>query len=303
LGNTKFINMECYFAKTSYVALKGFLTATTAHAADKLLIDGCYIHGDPVANCTNAIQLVGGDSIVIRNSYIRGAFTTSLGPINNITADVAGISIVGLGTGNLRPTINWTATAGTFLVSADNVTIQNLYCTPTGIDAVVTPFSLTSALGNTKFINMECYFAKTSYVALKGFLTATTAHAADKLLIDGCYIHGDPVANCTNAIQLVGGDSIVIRNSYIRGAFTTSLGPINNITAAVTGIQIDGNTLINTTAVSTKAIVLLTGSTGSVTNNRIGILNGSAPVTADAIEHVGGNYYTAAVGVSAGTLL
>ena len=232
--------------------------------------------------------------------YVMPGHTETISAAGGITLDVAGVSVVGLGQRGTRPTITWTATAATFRITAANCRIENLYCDATGINAVVTPFSLEAAGFTMK--NCEVYFAKTSYVALT-VLTATTAAAANNLLVQDCYIHGDAAANCTNAFQFVGGSRIVFRNNRIIGAFTTSLGCINNITAAVTDILIDGNVLVNTTAVSTKVIVLLTASTGQIVNNRIGILNGTAPITADAVEVVGGNYYKAAVGVTAGTLL
>jgi hypothetical protein len=40
-----------------------------------------------------------------------------------------------------------------------------------------------------------------------------------------------------------------------------------------------------------------------ITNNRMSVLTGTAPIVAAAINGVGGNYYKAAVGVAAGTLL
>lgn len=237
-----------------------------------------------------------GDNIIVLPGH-----TEAISAAGGITLSTNGVSVIGIGTGTIRPTINWTATAGTFLISGDNVSVANLYMTPTGIDAVVAPIRLTSTNGGTFLSNCEMYFAKTSYVALKCVVGATAA-AANNLVIDSCYFHGDAVANCTNAIQLVGGSNIKITNNRIIGNFTTTLGCINNITAICANMIIQGNVLQNLTAVSTKVVVLLTGSTGTtITGNAIQILSGAAPFTADS-AFWGNNYYAAILSTSA-TLL
>lgn len=232
--------------------------------------------------------------------YVLPLHTETIKAAGGITCGTAGISILGMGFGSSRPAITLsTATTATFLVTAANVFVQNIYFDSTGIDAIVTAFDVRAA--GFVMDNCEHYFAKTSYVTLAGMTVDTAAHA-NNLTIMNCYIHGDAVANCTNWLQLVGGDSIKIMNDVITGNFTTTLGGINNITAALTNVLIDNNRIMNNTAVSTVAICLLTGSKGWVTNNRLGILNGTAPITGDAV-YVGGNYYKAAVGVAAATLL
>jgi hypothetical protein len=237
--------------------------------------------------------------------YVLPGHAENIIAAGGITVNVAGVSIIGIGGGaasgsTLGPTLTLkTATTATFKVTAANVTVRNIYFNATGIDAIAKIFDIQAA--NFTLDNCEVYFAKTGAVALKGLVVDTAAHA-NGLTLTNNYIHGDAAANCTNFVQLVGGDSIVIANNVIVGNFTTSLGPINNITAALTNVLITSNILVNKTAVSTSVIVLLTGSTGFITNNRLGILNGTAPITADSVI-VGGNYYAAAVGVSAGTLI
>ena len=236
------------------------------------------------------------DKIIVLPGY-----TETISAAGGVALSKAGISVIGVGFGTSRPTFTMTATAATVLFSAANCLLENVYIDATGIDAIVRPISLTSTAGGTTLRNVEVYFGKTSYVALT-VLTATTAAAANNLEITDCYFHGDAVANCTNAIQLVGGDSIKIRKNVIRGNFTTSLGCINNITAVCSNILIADNVLENRTAVSTKVVVLLTGSIGAVVNNRILVLNGTASITGDTLV-VGGNYAAAAIAVSPAALI
>lgn len=73
---------------------------------------------DAAINLCTASQ---GDTIVVLPGHSE-AITTA----GAITADIAGISIIGLGTGAQRPKVSFGAAAATFVVSAANVLIQNL---------------------------------------------------------------------------------------------------------------------------------------------------------------------------------
>lgn len=220
--------------------------------------------------------------------YVAPGHTESIIAAGTITMDIAGVSIVGLGSGTDRPTLTWTTSAAaTFLVSAANCSIRNFYFDMTGVNAVAYGFAITAA--NFKMLDCEVYFAKTSYVAIK-VMSATSASYADGLTLIGNHWHGDGVASCTSALQLVGGDKIVIKDNVIVGNFTTSLGAINNVTAALTNVTIQGNLLENRTALATKCIVLYTGSTGRVVDNRMLFASVTIPVTADSCLFAG-NYH------------
>ena len=62
-----------------------------------------------------------GDIIVMKPGHAENIATAGA-----ITADVAGIAIVGLGTGTLRPKLSFTAAAATFVVSAANISFYNV---------------------------------------------------------------------------------------------------------------------------------------------------------------------------------
>jgi hypothetical protein len=237
-----------------------------------------------------------GDKIIVLPQH-----TEAISAAGGVTLDKDGIEIIGVGVGSYRPTFTLgTATTATWLHTGNNIAVNNVKIDSTGIDAIAAPITITCTLGGATYRNVEHYFAKTSYVSLLG-MSCTTAASANYLTLDNCYMHGDAVANCTNYLQLVGGDSIKIINNYIRGNFTTSLGCVNNITAVTTNILIRENVLQNGTASATKVVVLYTGSTGFCGFNRIGIGSGTAPVTGDAI-HWAGNWTAAAV-ATAGTLM
>lgn len=214
-----------------------------------------------------------------------------------VTCNKAGIRILGTGVGRARPTFTWTATAGTWLVSSANTYIENMVFIGEGIDAVVTMMGITA--DDCTFVGCEFQIGKTSFVPLLGI---TITGAINRFKFYNNFVHGLAVANCTNFVQIAGGgDGHEFVGNSIKGNFSTGLGCINNITTLCSNVVITDNVFINATASATKVVVLLTGSTGFIMNNRCGIGNGVAPFTADA-AHWGGNWSAAAVATN-GTLV
>lgn len=218
-----------------------------------------------------------------------------------VTCSIAGFSIVGLGNGRARPVFTWsTLTTATWLVSAANVSIQNLVFVGTGIDAVVTMFGITG--DDCTFSGCEFDCAITSFVALLGM----TITGVQRFSFYNNHVHGAAAANMTNFMQIVGvaGKQIGFRiqGNIFTGNYTTSLGAINNITVAMVDAIITDNYIVNRTASATKGIVLLTGSTGMIMRNTFGQGSGNAPITADAV-HRAGNYNVAAVSTDGSSVI
>lgn len=231
--------------------------------------------------------------------YVMPGHTETLTAAGSITLSTAGVRIVGLGEGNLRPTISYSSLAtASLLVTAANCTVENMIFDMTGIDGLDNPIHVQAAA----FTLRDCEIEMADGSGQADLAVLTTASAND-MLIEGCYFFGSTDAGTATAIRIVGGDSIKIKNNVIIGSFTTTLGGIQNVTTTATNILIEGNKIINRTAVSTVAITLHASCTGAIVNNRLGILNGTAPIVAAAIDMVGGNYYAAAAGVTAGTLI
>jgi hypothetical protein len=253
--------------------------------------------GQPLSTLVKALTLVtaNNDDVI----YVMRGHAESIPTAAYILCATAGVSIVGLGNGRQRPVFTWTGTAGTWSVTAANVTISNLVFNLRGIDAVTTGFTVTGDDCTFDGCSFDC--AITSFVALLGI----TVTGTDRFRFLNNHVYGRAAANMTNFIQIVGSSGkqldYVIDNNRITGNYTTSLGAINNITAACTDIVITNNYIVNRTASATKAIVLLTGSTGMVMNNGFGIGSGAAPITGDAV-HWARNWSAAAVATN-GTLV
>jgi len=214
-----------------------------------------------------------------------------------LALDVAGITIIGIGSGRQRPKVNFTtSTAASCDISAARVSVSNLVFT-CSIDAQTAMINISAADCTIQGCEIEHATA-----AAQATLAVLTTASADRLSFIGNFVHGSTDAGTAAALRVVGGDAIRIEDNIIVGAYTTTLGGIDNPTTAATNLVIARNLIGNQTASSTKVIVLKSDSVGFVINNRLQILSGTAPITA-AAGYVGGNYYVAAAGVTAGTLV
>lgn len=96
----------------------------------------------------------------------------------SIAADVAGVSIIGLGSGAMKPTLTFSATNSKINVTAASCTFQNFRLTA-GIGDVVTAFLHATAAQNTQYLDIEFYATSTF-----NFINCYTLGAAN--ISDGC---------------------------------------------------------------------------------------------------------------------
>lgn len=209
-----------------------------------------------------------------------------------LTLSKSGLYIIGLGTGALRPTLTWsTSTAAQAIVSGANITIDNFALDFTGIDAVVAAMSVTAT--DFHLFNTGVTTNSATAGCVLGILTAATA---TRMHIENNRFYG-PATNSgtTTTAQIkheVGAD-FAIRNNTFVGKCTQN---ILNATTVLRG-NIDNNRFVTT---GTVAITMAAASTPFITNNRINVASGTAPIVA-AAGFVAGNIYSAAAGVTAGT--
>lgn len=108
--------------------------------------------------------------------FVKPGHTETLSAAGAITADIAGVAIVGLGTGSNRPTLTLdTATTTTINVTAANVSFKNLVFSANFAD-IVGFFTTTTA----KFLTLEdCYFKATATNMNSLYVVDTNATTAD----------------------------------------------------------------------------------------------------------------------------
>lgn len=190
--------------------------------------------------------------------YVLPGHAESITGAGTITCSVAGISIIGLGNRQNRPTFTWTATTSTWLVTAANVTISNIRCT-VSVDSVVKGIDISAAGCTLDRVD----FFETASVQMLIFIN-TNASATD-LLIQNCR-HHQATAGSAKWIDLVGADRARILNNHFHVNATTHI--IGGTTTASVELLITGNTFVATA--NAAAIVLLANSTGFVHNNFAG---------------------------------
>ena len=159
-----------------------------------------------------------GDVIVVMPGHAE-----TLGAADAISSDVAGVAIVGLGAGSLRPTFSYSAAASTWELTVANCSFYNLVHTATVAD-VVTAFNFSGAADNTTMeycewnegvdLNfIDCIVALTGcdqlefnyckWLGLDAFndsFFSGVAHVGFRM--EGCYIYGDTAQDTSPSGQV-----------------------------------------------------------------------------------------------------
>ena len=207
--------------------------------------------------------------------------------------DVAGISIVGLGSGSLRPTVNFTtATTADMDVDAANITLVNILFTA-GFDALVAPIDVNAA--DFRMFDCELRDTTATYQTVD-WIVATTAH---RMVIDGLVFRGATDAGGETCISINGGDGIRIDNFDLDGNFGTAA--IESVTTDSTNLKIgvhsQGNNYIRTRNSADIAITLTAASTGAIDNLFIRLADDAAGTVTECIVgadmNFGNNIYVA----------
>jgi hypothetical protein len=197
-----------------------------------------------------------GDFIIVLPGH-----TETVTAAGGLDVDVAGITILGLGNGQARPTINFTtATSADVDIDAANVTIENIIFDLTGVDAVAVGIDVNAS----DFTLRRCrvVMGDSDGQAVLGLLSDTNI---DRVTVDDCEFLGDTIAGPAAAIRLIGGVEHVIRGNRIQGSF--SQAPLALVTTAPLRVLIEHNHLQNDVASGTAAIQAVAGATGAVRYN------------------------------------
>jgi hypothetical protein len=203
--------------------------------------------------------------------FVMPGHAESVASAAAIALDVAGVAIIGLGVGSLRPTLNFTATASTMTMSAANCSVKNILFTG-GIDAVVSPLVVSAA---------DCTIEQCELKDVTGQMTdgILTTAGADRLKILN-HVHTGATAAGTNAaIAIVGGDRIEITADVIDGNF--AVGGIDVRTTATTNLRVhDVSRFYTRNAADIFLVDTITASTGQIGPNiNIRLTDNAANIT------------------------
>lgn len=172
----------------------------------------------PYDTIAYAMGKASADDVII----VAPGHTETVSAASGITCNVAGVTIVGLGSGSRRPTITLgTATTASVVVSAAGVTIDNILFT-SALDNVATCFTVTGK----DCIIKNCEFRDASTVLhfLSCILTGTTANGADGLSVVNCKRIGLAAANTAFISILCNCDRLLIKDNWVQDASTADVG-------------------------------------------------------------------------------
>lgn len=193
-----------------------------------------------------------------------------------------GLSILGVGTGTMRPTLTWTIATATLLMDTNDLELANFNLNLAGTH--VTGAALTVAAPITvsgtgcRISNCFIYWGFENDRIVGDGITWTGADG--KFLGNTCIALVAAVP--TNSFMvLTGADRIEIAGNYIFGPTDgTTRGVIYGLTTESLNVNIHNNYLHNILASSTIAMSLLASSTGSIAYNQASVEVGILPFTA-----------------------
>ena len=195
----------------------------------------------------------------------------------DIVVNKIGVSIVGMGTGTLRPTITFaTDVLADIDIDAANCSLINFRFI-SNIASLDAPIDVNAA--GFEMVNCDFYCTTAS----TGFdITVITDAAANDMVITGCRFYYDyslagtaVTDTATEVVRLVGADRAVISGNYFASESTT--GIINGITTESLSINISNNQFIQLST-DKHWIVLVASTTGRIDYN-VGTATSTAGIT------------------------
>lgn len=198
------------------------------------------------------------------------------------TIDVAGIAIIGLGNGSLRPTFTLAHADATITVSAANVLIRNVVVTSNVADMKV---GLTTSNAADGLTVDACSFTapSTDKEMLKGI---SLAAGTDSVTISNCYFFFAATNDSTAAVFTVGAcDQLKILNNTCNGNFEAAVFDLD--AAANTNLIVIGNVCVNSDTGAGLVVANHNSATGIVANNLCGgSKSNTYPVTGTGLHYL-----------------
>lgn len=238
-----------------------------------------------------------GDIVYLMPGHVEAVIAAG-----TITADIAGVTVKGLGDKDSRPIISFTTIDSADIdIDAANITFENISfrCDIASLIAAID----VNASG---FTLRNCSFMGTDAVDEAFLISVITDANADDMTIENCQFHylnaedGTAITTTsTECIRLVGADRAKIRHNYISGDFTTAA--INGITTTSDDILLLNNIIQNiATENITGGIDLEASTTGFLDGNMLYVDDPTDPE--DAIDDgscaIGVNWVTNAIGTA-----
>lgn len=186
----------------------------------------------------------------------------------SLTLSVAGVRVFGLGQGRTRPVLDFTATAGTVVVSAANCRLSN-FIVRANVSAVVLGIDVNA--NDFEFDNNAFSFDATG----DDFVTMLDVTEVDRTYIHDNSFFSENAAGGAEAINLTDTEDVRIMTNVFRGNWSDAI--IQCTTTLSARLIIHGNIGYNSDTSNYNGIDTGTlSTTGIVSNNRITALYATA---------------------------
>ena len=237
-----------------------------------------------------------GDVILVKANYTETITTAA-----DIDVDVAGVSIIGMGSGNAMPRVDFTAAAASVAIDADNVTIQNINF-HANIAEVVVGVDIQDGVDFASILG--CRFDVETTGTDEFLISIQTNDASNFALIEGCDIDNG-LGAAVHAIKFTKDtDGTIVRGCTIQGDYSTA--NIGGITTASTKLDINGNLLINgaAKALGTEPVIELVANTTGIVRDNYCVCNLATKLASIAADSVllFENYYNEDVTLTGGII-
>ena len=155
-----------------------------------------------------------GDLIIVLEGH-NEALTTADG----VDIDVAGVTVVGLGNGNLKPTFDYDNANGEFVIGAANVRIVNLRFR---VSANATTHAIDVEDAGDEFTIERCEFGWAETATDEFTVAVKVEDNVDYGTIKGCFFSAGGQA-ATHAIQVVSScEQLIVKDNIIIGDYSTT---------------------------------------------------------------------------------
>jgi hypothetical protein len=193
--------------------------------------------------------------------YVAQGHNEAIDAADDVDLDVAGVTVVGIGSGSLKPTFDYdAATADMFTVGADNVTLVNLRFR-VSTNATANAIQIQDGIDYFTIVDSDFGFAET---ATDEFAVAIEFNDASNYgIVQGCYFDAGAQAAVSAIDFNKDTKGTALLGNVIIGTYSTA--PILGATTASTNLVIAGNAFY--TGGSADTFNLVAASTGLVADN------------------------------------
>jgi hypothetical protein len=194
-----------------------------------------------------------GDTIFVLPGHTEAVTATS------ITLDVAGVSIIGLGSGAMKPTLTFGATDSAINVTAANGKWKNFRWTA-GIGDVVTAVLHATAAQNTIYEDIE-FYATSTFNFINGF-TLGAANISDGCKWERVYLRTADAGQLALCVTAAAHNDLKFYNNYVVHA-AAAAGLLTAGAVNLLGLDVKGNFVQTGQTDGSVGVLVITTSTAS----------------------------------------